>query len=313
VTGADATAPASPAVSGVEAERLKRMATNAAVAVAGTLIVVKFWAWLATDSVAMLATLVDSALDLIASTLNLLAVRHALTPADREHRFGHGKAEALAGLGQAAFIAGSAAFLLFEAIEGLVHPKLVEQSVAGIIVIVVSLALTGGLVLFQRHVIARTRSLAINADQLHYTTDLATNLGVIVALVVAGMWGWTIADPLIGLVIGGVIAFGAYKILLGAYDELMDREFDDADRQRIKDIVNRHREVVSLHDLRTRRAGHRSFIQLHLELPSRMTLAEAHRVSDEVEDAIKAAFPDAEVLTHQDPAGVDEPVARFER
>jgi ferrous-iron efflux pump FieF len=310
VTGAHATV--AQAVSGAEAERLKRLATNAAVTVAGALIAIKFWAWLATDSVAMLATLVDSALDLVASTVNLLAVRHALTPADREHRFGHGKAEALAGLGQAAFIAGSAAFLLFEALEGLVHPKPVEQSLAGIIVILVSLALTGGLVLCQRYVIARTHSLAIGADQLHYTTDIATNLGVIVALVVAGMWGWTIADPLIGLAIGGAIAFGAYKILRGSYDELMDREFDDADRQRIKDIVNRHREVVSLHDLRTRRAGHRSFIQLHLELPPNMTLAEAHRISDEVEDAIKAAFPDAEVLTHQDPAGVDEPVARFE-
>jgi ferrous-iron efflux pump FieF len=311
VSGADATA--TPSVSGAEAERLKRLATYAAVAVAGALIAVKFWAWLATGSVAMLATLVDSALDLIASTLNLFAIRHALTPADREHRFGHGKAEALAGLGQAAFIAGSAAFLLFEALGGVVHPKLVEQSLAGIIVIVVSLALTGGLVLFQRYVIARTRSLAIGADHLHYTTDIATNLGVIVALVIAGMWGWTIADPLIGLAIGVVIAFGAYRILRGSYDELMDREFDDDDRQRIKDIVNRHREVVSLHDLRTRRAGHRSFIQLHLELPSHMTLTEAHRVSDEVEEAIKAAFPDAEILTHQDPAGVDEPVARFER
>jgi len=310
VTGADAT---TLTASGAEAERLKRLATNAAVAVAGLLIAVKLWAWIATGSVAMLATLVDSALDLIASTLNLFAVRHALTPADREHRFGHGKAEALAGLGQAAFIAGSAAFLLFEALSSLVHPRPVEQSVAGLVVIAVSLALTGGLVALQRYVMARTRSLAIGADHLHYATDIATNLGVVVALVLAGMWGWTIADPLIGLAIGGVIGYGAYNILRGSYDELMDREFDDEDRQRIKDIVNRHAEVISLHDLRTRRAGHRSFIQLHLELPPHMTLAEAHRVSDEVEDAIKAAFPDAEVLTHQDPAGVDEPVARFDR
>lgn len=312
MSSAHATAPARPAVSRAEAERLKRLATNAAVAVAAILILIKLWAWIATGSVAMLATLVDSALDLIASTLNLFAVRHALTPADAEHRFGHGKAEALAGLGQAAFIAGSAAFLLFEALGSLVHPGPVEQSVAGLIVIGISLALTGGLVTLQRYVIARTRSLAIGADHLHYATDIATNLGVVVALVVAGLWGWTIADPLIGLAIGGVIAFGAYKILLGSYDELMDREFDDADRQRIKDIVNRHRDVISLHDLRTRRAGHRSFIQLHLELPPRMTLAEAHRISDEVEDAIKAAFPDAEVLTHQDPAGV-EPVAHMDK
>ncbi len=313
VSGAGATTSARPAVSGAEAERLKRLATNAAVAVAATLIAVKLWAWIATGSVAMLATLVDSALDLVASTLNLLAVRHALTPADAEHRFGHGKAEALAGLGQAAFIAGSAAFLLFEALGGLVHPKPVEQTVAGLVVIAIALALTGALIILQRYVIARTRSLAIGADHLHYTTDIATNLGVVVALVAAGMWGWTIVDPLMGLAIGGVIAYGAYQILRGSYDESMDREFDDADRQRIKDIVNGHRDVLSLHDLRTRRAGHRSFIQLHLELPPSMTLDEAHRISDEVEDAIKAAFPDAEVLTHQDPAGVDEPVVRFDK
>jgi ferrous-iron efflux pump FieF len=161
-------------------------------------------------------------------------------------------------------------------------------------------------VLFQRYVIVRTRSLAISADRLHYATDIATNLGVVVALVVAGVWGWTAADPLIGLAIGAVIAWGAFQILRGSYDELMDREFDEVDRARIKDIVNRHSRVVSLHDLRTRRAGHRSFVQLHLELPPDMTLIEAHRISDEVEDAIKAAFPDAEVLTHQDPAGVEK-------
>ncbi|MBP6010934.1 MAG: cation diffusion facilitator family transporter [Alphaproteobacteria bacterium] len=291
--------------SGAEAERLKRLATYAAVAVAGTLIAIKLWAWVETHSVAMLASLVDSTLDLVASGLNLVAVRHALTPADEEHRFGHGKAEALAGLGQAAFIGGSAAFLLFQSLERLVKPEPVHESTMGLVVIGVSLVLTLALVLFQRYVIARTRSLAISADRLHYATDIATNLGVVAALVLAGLWGWTIADPLIGLAISLVIAWGAFSILRGSYDELMDREFDDAERARIKDIVGKHSAVVSLHDLRTRRAGHRSFIQLHLELPPTMTLIEAHRTSDEVEDAIRAAFPDAEVLTHQDPAGVE--------
>lgn len=293
-------------VSGHEAERLKRWATNAAVAVAASLIAIKLWAWIVTGSVAMLATLVDSTLDLVASGLNLLAVRHALTPADEEHRFGHGKAEALAGLGQAAFIGGSAVFLLFQSVERLILPQPVVQETWGLAVVGVSIVLTVALVLFQRYVIVRTRSLAISADRLHYATDIATNLGVVVALVLAGAWGWTAADPLIGLAIGAVIAWGAFQILRGSYDELMDREFDEADRARIKAIVNRHGDVVSLHDLRTRRAGHRSFIQLHLELPPGMTLIEAHRISDEVEDAIKAVFPDAEVLTHQDPAGVEK-------
>jgi ferrous-iron efflux pump FieF len=292
-------------ITGAEAERLKRLATYAAVAVAGTLIAIKLWAWVATNSVAMLASLVDSTLDLVASGLNLVAVHHALTPADREHRFGHGKAEALAGLGQAAFIGGSSVFLLFQSLERLWAPEPVQQSATGLAVIAISLALTVALVLFQRYVINRTRSLAIGADQLHYTTDIATNLAVVAALVVSGLWGWTAADPLFGLAIAAVIAWGAFKILRGAYDELMDRELDDAERQRIKDIVNRHAGVESLHDLRTRRAGHRSFIQLHLELPPQMTLLEAHRIADDVEIEIMAAFPDAEVITHQDPAGVE--------
>lgn len=296
---------ASKRVSGAQAERLKRLATYAAVAVAATLIAIKLWAWVATGSVAMLAALVDSTLDLVASGLNLFAVRHALTPADEEHRFGHGKAEALAGLGQAAFIGGSAVFLLFQSLERLIDPTPIVETMGGLVVICLSIALTAALVLFQRYVIRRTRSLAIGADHLHYITDIATNGGVIVALVVAGLWGWTIADPLIGLAIACVIARGAFNILRGSYDELMDREFDDAERDRIKEIVHRHKSVLNLHDLRTRRAGHRSFIQLHLELPPQMTLIEAHRVSDEVEDAIKAAFPDAEVLTHQDPEGVE--------
>jgi ferrous-iron efflux pump FieF len=291
---------------GVEAERLKRRATTAAVVVAAILIAIKVWAWTATHSVAMLASLIDSSLDLLASSLNLLAVRHALTPADREHRFGHGKAEALAGLGQAAFIALSATFLLYESTMRLIDPRPVEQGTIGLIVISISMVLTVALVLYQRYVISRTRSLAIDADHLHYVTDIATNLGVVLALVLAGVWGLTIADPIIGLAIGVVIAWGAFNIVGGAYNELMDREFDDDDRRRIKDIVNRHRDVISLHDLRTRRSGHRSFIQLHLELPAGMTLVEAHRISDEVERAIEEAFPDAEVLIHQDPAGVED-------
>ena len=300
----DATAP-EVAANGSEAARLKRLATYAAVGVAGSLIAIKLWAWAATNSVAMLASLVDSTLDLVASGLNLLAVRHALTPADEEHRFGHGKAEALAGLGQAAFIGGSAAFLMFQSLERLAMPEPLDESALGLSVMGISIVLTFALVLFQRYVISRTRSLAIGADSLHYATDIGTNLGVVAAIVLAGLWGWTIADPLIGLGIGAVIAWGAFTILRGAYDELMDREFDDADRDRIKAIVKRHGAVVSLHDLRTRRAGHRSFIQLHIELPAEMSLIEAHRISDEVEDAIRQDFPEAEIITHQDPAGVE--------
>ena len=293
-------------LSGDEAARLKRLATYAAVAAAALMIGLKIWAWVATGSVAMLSSLVDSTLDLIASALNLVAVRHALTPADEEHRFGHGKAEALAGLGQATFVGGSAAFLLLESLDRLVLPRPVTETSLGLTVMVACTIITLALVLFQRHVIARTRSLAIGADQLHYTTDLATNAGVMLALFLSGWLGWTMADPLMGLVIAATIGWGAFKIVSGAYHELMDREFDEADRDRIKAVVSAHKEVVSLHDLRTRRAGHHAFIQMHLELPPEMTLSEAHRVSDEVEDEIRRLFPDAEVLTHLDPAGLED-------
>lgn len=304
MTGARALG-ATTLASGAGAERLKRSATYAAVAVATILIATKLWAWSATGSVAMFATLVDSTLDLLASAINLFAVRHALTPADREHRFGHGKAEAIAGLGQAAFVAGSSAFLIFQSVARLVHPEAVPESELGIAVMLLSIALTFGLVTYQRYVISRVRSLAIGADRLHYVGDLAMNAGVIVALVLAGWFGWTIADPIIGLGIACVIGISAIQILRGAYDELMDREFADADRGRIKDIVKQHPAVVNLHDLRTRHAGHRSFIQLHIELPPELPLVDAHRISDEVEDAIHLAYPDAEVLIHQDPAGVE--------
>lgn len=294
-----------PSASSASSARLKRLATWAAVGVATTLICVKIWAWVLTGSMSMLASLVDSTLDFVASGLNLLAVRHALTPADEEHRFGHGKAEALAGLGQAAFIGGSAAFLFFQSLDRMFNPSPVTQTSVGLAVMGVSLLLTIGLVGFQRYVMARTRSLAIGADQLHYSTDIFTNIGVIVAFVLSGLWGWHFADPLISLMIAFTIAWGAFKILSGSWQELMDREFDEADRSRIKQIVSAHKEVVSLHDLRTRRAGHRSFIQLHLELPPDMTLKVAHRISDEVENEILKAFPEAEVLTHQDPAGYE--------
>jgi ferrous-iron efflux pump FieF len=291
--------------SGASAERLKKLATYAAVAAASLLIAIKAAAWIATGSVAMFASLVDSSLDLLASALNLVAVRHALTPADREHRFGHGKAEAIAGLGQAAFIAGSSAFLIFQSIERIVHPEAVPESMLSVGIMIVSIAVTFALVTFQRYVTARTRSLAIGADSLHYVGDLAMNAGVILALVLSGWFGWTIADPLIGLIIAVVIGWSAVQILRGSYDELMDHEFADADRERIKAIVKQHGAVISLHDLRTRRSGHRSFIQLHLELAPEMTLVTAHRISDEVEDAIRLEFPEAEVLIHQDPAGVE--------
>lgn len=301
VTDAHVPGPAQPDIA-----RLKRQVTAAAIAVASILILMKSFAWAYTGSVAMLASLVDSSLDLLASGLNLLAVRHALEPADAEHRFGHGKAEALAGLGQAAFIGGSGAFLVMESLSRMIRPEPLGATGIALAVTIAAIVLTVGLVAFQRYVLSQTRSIAIEADSLHYVGDIASNGAVLVALAAAAIWGVEWLDPVMGLAIAAMILWGAARILLGAYNELMDREVSDAEREQIKEIVRRHPEVLSLHDLRTRRAGHHLFIQLHLDLPPEMTLREAHIISDTVEAELIAAFPGSEVLIHQDPEGVDE-------
>jgi len=295
-----------------KAERLKRLAAVAAVTVAGLLIAAKTGAWLVTGSVSLLSTLIDSMLDLAASLVNLFAIRHALQPADREHRFGHGKAEPLAGLAQAAFVSGSAAFLLFEAFQRLVHPVSIGNTTFGIAVMVFSIVLTLGLVAFQKFVVRRTGSVAISADSLHYSADLLVNTSVVVALLLTVNLGWSAADPLFAIGIAMFILRGAWSIFRSSLDLLMDRELPEEERQRIREIATSHGGVISLHDLRTRSSGTKIFIQFHLEMDGRLTLLEAHEIADDVMDDIEDAFPDAEVLIHEDPFGVKERRARFE-
>lgn len=287
--------------------RLMRLATYASTATAALLIAAKLAAWIATGSVSLLSTLIDSALDLAASALNLMAVRQALQPADHEHRFGHGKAEALAGLGQAAFIVGSGGLLMVEAGGRLVHPEPVTHGEWGIAVMVFSILATFALVAFQRRVVARTKSLAISADSLHYAGDVAINASVIISLLLAMGPGWTIADPIFAIAIGIWLMINAVQIARGALDTLMDRELPDSDRERICALVLAHPEVQSMHDLRSRTSGRQGFIQLHLELPATLPLAEAHRIADEVEAAILAEYPRFDIIIHQDPADSAEP------
>jgi len=285
---------------------LVRLATYASVTTALVLILAKTVAYFMTDSVSMLSTLLDSLLDAAASILNLFAVRHALTPADREHRFGHGKAEPLAGLGQAAFISGSAIFLLFEAGQRLVSPRPLENTEVGIAVMLFSIAATVGLVAFQRHVIRRTGSVAIRADSLHYVGDLLVNGSVVVALLLEAQLGWPGVDALFGIGIALYIVYTAWQIARVSLDMLMDRELPDEDRKRIREIALEQPLVLSLHDLRTRSAGPNVFIQLHLEMDGALSLFEAHAAADAVEVKLMQAFPGAEVIIHQDPAGVQE-------
>lgn len=288
-------------------QALMRRAAFASVGVSLLLVALKTFAYFATFSVAMLASLADSALDLFTSALNLVAVRSALTPADAEHRFGHGKAEPLAGLAQGAFIAASAMFLVLQAAERLIAPQPVPHSLLALGVMGISILCAIALILYERHVVARTGSIAIAADQTHYFADLTTNVGVIVALLLSGWLGWEFADPLIALLVAAVLVWSAWTVFVRSYDQLMDRELPNSDRARIKAIVRRHAQVRDLHGLRTRAAGVNTFIQLHLELDPDIMLLRAHEISDAVERDLCAAFPGAEVIIHQDPAGLETP------
>jgi len=297
-------------ISSEEKARLMKLATYASTSVALTLIICKAVAWLMTDSVSLMATLIDSCLDALASIINLIAVRHALAPADKQHRFGHGKAEALAGLGQATFITGSAMFLLLEAISHFWNPHPISEMSIGVGIMIISILATYGLMMFQQHVINKTDSTAIKADRLHYKTDLLVNGSVIIALLLA-YYGWVGFDPLFALLIAGYILYSAWEIVKESLNLLMDREMPDDDRQKIKSIVRSHPKALGMHDLRTRKSGMTVFIQLHLELDDTLTLMRAHEIADEVEALLLDAYPGAEIIIHQDPHSLNEPQPEF--
>lgn len=291
---------------------LMRRATYAAVIVAITLIGLKAAAYQATGSVSMLGTLLDSVLDASASLVNLFAVHFALQPADEDHRFGHGKAEALAGLGQAIFVFASAMFILAQAGRHFFNPEPITQSLLGIGVILTTIILTIGLVLFQRYVVARTNSLAIEADSLHYKGDLLMNLTVLAAFVLAGYADLPWADAVFALFIAGFLAFSAWMIVKGAMHQLMDQEISEDDRERIKEIAVTWPGSKGIHDLRTRASGADLFIQFHLELDPTLSLLEAHKIADGLEKNLMKTFSASEVLIHQDPLGVEK-ISEFER
>jgi len=291
--------------------RLMRAAGLASVSVALSLIGIKTWAYLATDSVSLLSSLADSLLDLMASLITFFAVRVAVEPPDREHRFGHGKSEAIAGLMQSMIISASALYVAARALQRLLAPAQIEAPLLGIAVITASLVLTVGLVVFQRHVIAATNSLAISADAVHYRADIITNLAVLGALVLNYYLRWYSADPLLGLVIVGLILVSVRTILTAAIDVLLDRELPHEVRKRIVELALGHSAVRGLHDMRSRSAGAAQFIQLHLELDPEMSLSDAHEICDDVEARIQVAFPDAEVMIHADPYGLTEPRDSF--
>lgn len=285
----------------IDKARLMQLATYASVMTAGILILAKLVAWFITDSVSILATLLDSSLDVLASLLNMFAVRHALQPADNEHRFGHGKAEALAGMGQSMFIAGSAGLLLLQAFGRILHPQDISGGLeVGVGVMIFSIVVTMALMMFQRYVIRLTDSTAIKADALHYKTDLLVNGSVIIALFLT-FYGWTHFDAIFAIAIALFILYSAWQIIRESIDLLMDHELPDEDKEKIIATVQQHHKVEGFHDLKTRRSGTTEFIQLHLELDSTLSLFDAHAIADEVDLQLKQLFPGAEIIIHEDP------------
>ena len=276
------------------------LAGLASTATAGILILAKLVAWLMTGSSSLLASLTDSLMDISASLINLFALRYSLTPADHDHSFGHGKAESLASLAQAAFITGSALVLVMNGISRLINPEPLKNLDIGLWVTVGSLALTLVLVAFQSLVVQKTQSQAIRADRLHYQSDVLFNIGVLLALG-CSWYGWLWADGLFAILLGLFILKGALEIGYEAVQTLLDRQLPDGERAQIVELVKSVPGVHGIHDLRTRQAGPLRFIQLHLELDDTLPLMRAHDLADQAEALILEQYPGADVIIHMDP------------
>lgn len=282
---------------------LTTRAAMASISMALVLLVLKVVAAWQTGSVAMLGSLADTALDLLASLVTLYGVRMAAQPADGDHRFGHGKAEALAALFQVAIITLSAFGIFWRAIERLTSGQLTANAEYGIGVSVIAIIATIALLAYQRYVIRKTRSVAIRADHVHYQSDVLLNAAVIVALALDQYAGLPWADPVFGAGIAVALLIGAWRASAQAIDQLMDREWPEEKRQHFLAVAARHPELTGIHDLRTRSSGTHDFVQFHVWVDPAMTVAEAHRVMDEVEAKLEAEFPMTEILIHLDPEG----------
>lgn len=285
--------------------------TRAAVASVATALLLgalKGYAAYRTGSVAMLASLADSLLDLVASLVTLAGVRIAAQPADADHRFGHGKAEALAALFQVALISVSATFIAVRAAARFMSGDVAAQAEAGIAVSLIAIAATLALTAYQRRAVDASGSIAIATDRLHYQSDLALNAGVIAALVLEQYFALRGADPLFGIAIALWLGWGAWRAAARAMDQLMDREWAEEKRRAFVEVAAAEPRLQSLHDLRTRTSGAQDFAQFHIHLPGGMSVAQAHDVTDELERRLEIAFPGTEILIHVDPVGqVDQP------
>ncbi len=285
---------------------LIKSASYASVTVAISLVLAKAWAWQLTDSVALLASLADSVLDVVTSGITFWAVRYSLAPADSEHRFGHGKSEGVAALLQSLIVGVSAIYVFWEAMGRMADPAPIVRPEAGLLMMGVASVATIMLVSYQHYVARITGSLAIRADAMHYKADLLVNIGVAIAIVSAAWTGWQIVDPLVGLGVALYILKSAFHIARHSLDVLLDHEIPVDDRRHIEEIALAHPEARGFHDMRTRHGGSHYIVQFHLELDPEISLSRTHEILDEVEDEIRRQYPGCELIVHADPLGLPE-------
>ncbi|AJD50417.1 ferrous-iron efflux pump FieF [Thalassospira sp. MBR-102] len=289
-----------PVIDIAQREIWARRATTASIVIAATLIAIKAAGWFMTDSVSLLSSMIDSMLDVGTSVINFMAVRSAWRPADHDHRFGHGKAEPLAGLFQSAFMIGAAILVLAEAGSRLAEPQPIRFAVEGVWIMSISLVMTVGLVLLQRKAVRMSGSLAVDADSMHYTSDILSNLAVIVALV-AGFSGLNWADPAIGGMVALFLLYSAVKVGRNSVSVLMDQELPESDSQRIIELTMKNASVIGIHRLRTRSSGVHRFAEIELIMDGGMLMRESHTICHQVMDSIRAEYPDLDITIHPEP------------
>ena len=291
---------------------LVRSASIASLLVASTLIVLKYYGWVTTTSVSLLGSLADSLIDFLASVFVFVAISYSILPADAKHRFGYGKSEGLAAFVQSLLIGISGIYVCFEAIKRLLNPSQINQPSTAIWIILVSIVLTLALVMYQKYVVKKSKSIAIESDRYHYLTDTYINLSVLFSIAITGWTRFVFIDALVGLLISGVILYTSVTLLKKSFKILLDQEIQSDDRDRIREIALDHPKVLGFHDLRTRDTGRKYIIQFHLELDPNMSLLESHEITDEVTDNVLKLYPDSELIIHTDPLGIDEERDPFE-
>ncbi len=291
--------------------KLLKIAPYYSVGTALVIFIIKFYSWALTDSVSIFASLMDSLLDISASAINLVALRLAITPPDHNHRFGHNKIEDLAVFGQSIFFFFSGIFAFYSAGQHMIHPVEIDHVDIGIYCMIACIVLTLFLLIYQSYVIKKTGSTLMKADKLHYTADLMTNGIVMISLYFSNQFH--MLDAILGTAIACYIIYSSYGLFVRSIKNLVDEEFNDDERSKILGIIGEHKEVLGVHEFKTRYAGNKPFIQCHIEMDGDRTLTSVHEISDRIMEEILKVFPGAEIIIHQDPAGVEHDVPYREK